>query len=536
MYSVLIVDDEPLMLQMLPRIASWKAEGFEIVAEARDGLEALDVMRSRDIDLLVTDLKMPVMGGLELIRQATEIRKDLFIVVLSSYNEFELVREAFTLGAGEYVLKPEMEEARLTEVIRKARVSLDRERAEIERITSLSSLVTSNRTVLRDEFWAHLIWEGTDRKDRPEEIAEELGINLPGGAAGVAVVSVDRYDQTVAGRDAEAIRAIHDSVHGIADSAVDESGLGSVASLNERSFVIIYDADAARTASGSQIVPVLDRVRRSAHLYLDLSVSAALGPEVASYRQLGGAVHAAMSALEMRFFAGPGSLLTMERAPDEGPVTRVEPSTLAAAVVDAVAAGDRPGALSALARHHEAFRTATATPPREIRAHCADVIRSLGDLVSDRFGENAAIPGVDLEEAASSMLRAEFLADLHEALREAVEAVIELIGKTQESRYALLMYRAQAYLREHFTEAISLSQVAEHFGMADSHFSRVFHQETGVKFVDYLTRLRMERAIARLRSSNVKAYELAHELGYTSAGHFCKLFRKYTGMNVSEFR
>jgi two-component system response regulator YesN len=126
MYKVMIVDDEPLMREAISSMINWKEAGFSLVADTYDGLQAIKVLENQDIDLVLTDMKMPKMNGLSLIEHTIKNYPNLKYIVLSAYDEFHMVRDAFNLGIKDYLLKAEMTSEQLREVLSNIRTEFDR--------------------------------------------------------------------------------------------------------------------------------------------------------------------------------------------------------------------------------------------------------------------------------------------------------------------------------------------------------------------------------------------------------------------------
>ncbi len=116
MYKILVVDDEPILSFALRSLTNWHAKGFDLSIDARDGREALEILATQSFDIVLTDIKMPVMDGLELLRNLRELHPEISAIVLSAHDDFESVRNAFKLGAVDYIVKTEMDIDQLFEV------------------------------------------------------------------------------------------------------------------------------------------------------------------------------------------------------------------------------------------------------------------------------------------------------------------------------------------------------------------------------------------------------------------------------------
>ena len=125
MFRTLLVDDDFLVRTYLKTLSSWERAGYEITQDVQDGEEALDVMKQKEIDVVITDISMPVMDGIELIRHIRQEMENIYIIVFSCHDDFEYVKEAMRLGADEYVLKNALDEENLYEVLNKSKKQIE---------------------------------------------------------------------------------------------------------------------------------------------------------------------------------------------------------------------------------------------------------------------------------------------------------------------------------------------------------------------------------------------------------------------------
>ena len=130
MFQTLLVDDDFLVRSYLKTLDSWEYEGYEVVRDVQDGEEALEVMNQEKIDIVVTDISMPLMDGIELIKAVKKNWPEVSVIVLSCHDDFEYVKEAMRLGADEYILKNTLDENSLLEVLEKAKAQIDAKKSK----------------------------------------------------------------------------------------------------------------------------------------------------------------------------------------------------------------------------------------------------------------------------------------------------------------------------------------------------------------------------------------------------------------------
>ena len=178
-YQVLLVDDEPIILRSLKVAVPWDEVGMEVAGEAANGLEAARLVEAMDPDIILCDIRMPVMDGIELIRKLASQKPERIFIILSGYGEFDYAREALRHGAYDYMLKP-IDHEKLTRVLGEARKKLDASRAQRQEVEYLRRSFQSLSSLVRERMLFAMI-EGTDEPFRLFVLAGPLGnrIRLP---------------------------------------------------------------------------------------------------------------------------------------------------------------------------------------------------------------------------------------------------------------------------------------------------------------------------------------------------------------------
>ena len=175
MYRTLVADDDFLVRSYLKTLDSWEKAGYEIVDDAEDGEEAYGFLQKEKIDVLVTDLTMPVMDGIELIRKIREENRDIYIIVLSCHDDFEYVKEAMRLGADEYVLKNSLDEDSLYDTLEKSARLIENRRKKSQEQAQARKLIHLGSHALKYYFFNGLI-SGMLKNQAREEKRVEAGI------------------------------------------------------------------------------------------------------------------------------------------------------------------------------------------------------------------------------------------------------------------------------------------------------------------------------------------------------------------------
>ncbi|HZG57437.1 response regulator, partial [Paenibacillus sp.] len=304
MHEVLIVDDEPVARESLKYLIDWEEHGFVITAEAANGQQALELLKKRHYALVLTDIRMPTMNGLELIERMKAVA-DCPVVILSGYDDFEYARQGLKLGAKEYLLKP-VDEDELIEVLRRTGAEIEeRQLAERQHRLGLSAI--------RDQFLRRLAHGGVGRKEYEEQLAL-LGLGHGAETFSVLVVEMDFVfgSEELSERDTELKRY---AVRNICEELTGDDGY--VFEESEDRYGVLFVGGAPATEAGA-LRERAERIASSAQLYAKETVSVGIGACVRGFAAVRESFRAAEEALDRKFLTGAGSVLSGGAGADAG--------------------------------------------------------------------------------------------------------------------------------------------------------------------------------------------------------------------------
>lgn len=270
MYKVLVVDDEPLVRLTLKNLNNWESFGFFFGYEAAHGKQAIEILQSKDqIDLVIVDLNMPVMNGLELIEWMQFLDAKPEILILSCHNDFHLVRKAFKLGVQDYVLKTEMEPELMLEHLKEIASRLDK--SSVKHKTQETVLSQAERQYLRKQLLKDLlsgqVGHEVSAKVQPFELrlcAQRLCL------AGIAINSFDLIKQRY---EPEKLHLFAENVINIVTQILSRQPYGEVVSLNTEQYVVFLAFDETESDCVSKIYTIMREIEQSLQHYLDVAIT-----------------------------------------------------------------------------------------------------------------------------------------------------------------------------------------------------------------------------------------------------------------------
>jgi two-component system response regulator YesN len=530
MIKLFLVEDEIVMRDGIKSQIDWKKEDIEFAGEASDGELAYPMILETRPDILLTDIKMPFMDGLELSALVRKELPDTQIIILSGYDEFSYAQRAVSLGVTEYLLKP-LPPEELLACIRKVKVKIEQERALPD--------PDWREELLREQsdYQKQMLFRTLVLGDRPLaeilRMAGKLNMNISARYYRMILMTV---------REGEGVRpaAFRDELSDLLDSMKGwyffdrgEDGYAVLSTGNDEKEL----DESVRSA----IARLVDQIRTDEKRSYFIGV----GESVNRVSDIGRSFYEANRAFSCRFLAG------MNRVVFSSDLSGVD------------LRADSPGLdVSELVTNEDTrqvldnfMRTGTY---EEIDPFLEGVFSSIGEknlnsriflnyLVMDiyfsmvRFLKEMDCPAGRLDEKCGSIndfLKEDISASrAREYLILCLQELIKVRDGNTRKRYGRLLREAVRYIDEHFdSEDISLNRVAEEISISPNHFSSIFSQEMGITFIEYLIQKRMERAKQLLRTTQLRSSEIAYQVGYRDPHYFSSTFRKTQGMTATEYR
>ncbi|QNM04646.1 response regulator transcription factor [Qiania dongpingensis] len=528
MLTVLISDDEPDVCQLIAHLIDWPAMGLELAGIAVNGLDCLDKIKRFRPDIVITDIRMPGLDGLNLIRQVHENGLRPYFIIISGYRHFQYAQQAIRYEVEDYLLKP-IGKAELTycleNIVRKIRANQEKACAAEEK----ELLFKESRQRLQGHLVTVLLHRpgacgSMDIRSLNETFhtafqeGEFLAVCMQAsGAKGVTeeeLASVLKYAENTAIRMLAEQRLKN-------VLAVDGFRLFGIVNCNAG------EGAAARMALGTAYRTALAYIKDRKDIALSCAISRG-GKEPEEFTRM---LKEAGEGVDYQLVWDPGRAVDMEQVSGSSmdmeeicplPVKRDIENTAAALDIDKMCRG-----VDLVFRE---FRKWEAGNPRMLFEFC----RYLEDAIRKSL-ENSKI----CEKIPPGILCSGGVSDLTEMNRSVKEQIGELFGhliQESESNGNRSVRTAKQYISEHFMKPVRLSEVAELVHMNAAYFSTVFKKETGESFSDYVTGQRMEAAKRFLRGSDLPISVIAEKVGYTETAYFSRLFTKVVGIKPSQYR
>lgn len=525
-YKVMIVDDEAEVREGIVARLDWGGLGFEVVAEAENGLEAIEKAEANEVDLLLTDIKMPFMDGLTMIAEFRTLHPSAKIVILSGFDDADYARQAIKLGVTEYALKP-INAEELTCVLSRMRMQLEREYSEKLDIAALREQYERALPAIRERFLSELLW----RRMRPEEIAEGVaayGLEIDAAPGKLVLV----FDIAVRGAHEQPLEGvlIPISVSRLIDETLrGRCRLALYPGLSQLAAITAWEgADPVSRAVllGSDIAARCKRI-------FNVRVTCGVSKRFDSLCDTPAAYAEACAALEYRGEPGLDRAIYIGDAETGGGQGSILDERTERLLLGAVRTGSNAQVESAVDGLVRALESLGGDSWQR-QAYLVSVCNSLNRIVM-QYGLSGE---TELTERLAAHVGARIEPPQVRAwLLDVCGALSSCVTRRRESMPRLLAEKAARYIEEHYGESsLSAESVCAHLHVSRSYFFEVFKKEMGCSFVQYLTDVRMERAAALLSDPGMKTITVAYAVGYEEPNYFSHVFKRRFGMTPARYR
>ncbi|MBO5159949.1 MAG: response regulator [Lachnospiraceae bacterium] len=532
MYKVLLVDDEALIREAISENIQWEEMGFAFMGACENGKQAIEMIEKEQPDLLLTDINMPFVDGMDLTKYVYENHPDTKVIIISGFDEFEYAKNAVKYQVLEYILKP-ITPMEFSETLLRVKKMFDERRESQRDMKKIRSAYVSNLPTLQGRYLHHLL-NGTVDYSKLSEKQEDLRLNLDAHCYNTALVEGDSLEpftkQYANVKDELALFAIYN----ITAEIVSEENCGIVFQSMDEKTVILFMGDKKEHLK-QQVKEVLPKIRQAIEEFLQIQVTIAVGKNVSCLEELPDSFAKTKSALEYKFMLGGNQTIEAEEYEEiRNSAKYVDIFEWASRIATAIRTNKKEDVLARTEEFMAQIKMSYVNKNRSI-VYAQNLLLSVLNLLE--------MPE-ELEEEVYAKERAfvneiyefENLDALTKELTEIFDVILNRMSNQRDSygkRQALL---ALEYIDEHYADSsITLNSVCNALAMSTSYFSSIFKNYTGETFIEALTKKRIEKAKILLEQTNKKTYEIAEQVGYSDAHYFSVTFKKVTGKTPTEY-
>lgn len=534
-WKVLIADDEPKVCELIKYLIPWKELSLELVAEVSNGLEAIEVLKEKQVDIILTDARMPECDGIELVKWCYQQKKPWKYIVISGYRHFEYAHGALQYGVDYYLLKPinQKELIRsLSKIIGKLEQDENIQRSNLE----IQNQVNRNRDNLRRHFINSYIFDGRQFVDRQaesiEKINEEYQMQFADGIYQAIFVKIDN-----AANQGLSIEKLLQKVKEMADEHLKDFGNERIGTMVHSGIVFLMNYPEQDEIMFARMVENLyDKIDKMLDIFDKLRITIGISCREDSIKNISHCIATAGEAIKYRIYLQNKDIIIYDDYQYEMvPVEEIWTEDRKKVLESYVRAGNKDGMKKLLFECKLAVRQKKNINPTVVFEIVQEMSTTVMKVFNDTLEESEQGDMIFriMDEKIDCAVKEDALWEAAEAL---FEQCVDVLGKELQWQQTKPIRMVKEYIESHYNEAITLDVVAEKVNLSANYVSAMFKKETGVTFLEYLTATRMEAATDLLRKTDLSINQIAEMVGYTDVKHFSKLCKKTLGMKPSEYR
>jgi two-component system response regulator YesN len=529
--KIMIADDEEHIRLGIAEGFDWKALGLEVAALAADGKEALALALHHQPDIILLDINMPHMNGLEFMKLAKNQLPRTVFIILSGYDEFEYAQEAIALGVSEYLLKP-ISPRELSESLEKAMERVRQQAEQAGFVQDLENSIQEFMPLLREKCIEDILHQ----RYSPTDIEQRMvytGIEFPSDKFVVFLIELEEL-LTYSGNDVANRQLTLFAVRNICDEVLNQQHWGMSIVALESTLVVLLSFELEKVLDLKELrLQLATAVKENIKRYLNLSVSIGVGNVYSGLQQIHYSYKEALNAIQMKALLGNGKLIdasSMDWSSSTPASYSYEKELLWAQYLRN---GDER-VLEVWEAIYHSFETSGSDQSHQVMIL---TIQQLFLSVSKIF----AALDLNLHETEYDSLYNKLhsytdIPLLKLELDSFMQACLDIINRAKSSSYRKEIEQVKRYIQNHFNQDISLQILSADVYMNTNYLCTLFKSEVGETIHQYITRTRMEKAKELLQQTDLRIFEISEQVGFNHTSHFSHAFKKYTGITPIEFK
>lgn len=534
--KVFLVEDEMVIRRGIKNSIDWEKEGYIFCGEASDGELAYPMIIKEKPDILITDIRMPFMDGLELCKLVKEELPNIKILILSGYDEFDYAKEAIRLGVTEYLLKP-ISSGKLLEALNGVSESIRREKEDKDLVRKYMEEMRENTEHEKQKFFEQMIAGNLSMADALET-GKKYEMNLSAGMYNLLLFRFtlgeeNRKSGELLGEAEYAIEKLTERLEYVFEFQRGVEGWA---------FLLMADNEEQMSERVKELSKDLEEIMKN---YSTITYFGGIGQPVARLRELEESFREAERALAARFTMELNRIISVEDIRmaqnvdtlDDIEITsfgEIEKTrTMLEKFLNNGAEDEIDEFVDVYINELPEENLKSVLMRQYIIMDAYIVMMSFCEKIEGIEGEMQA----QSEELKNSMKTSQTLEEIKNYIRMLLKKIIGVRDTISGRRYSDIIEIAKDQIRKtYMSDEISLNTIAAEVGMSPSYFSSIFSKEMGKTFVEYLTEIRMDRAKELLMCSSMKTSEIGYEVGYKDPHYFSYIFKKTQNCTPKEFR
>lgn len=531
LHKILIIDDDRIIRKGLVTTIPWAEHHFQIVGEAADGERGLEIIENCRPDIVISDIKMPFLDGLDMASIVRERYPAIKFIFLTGYEDFTYAQKAIQVKAVDYLLKP-IDKKKLLEKVHKAAEEWDADNGAKQKINVA-------KPFLRQMLFKKL-FEGQGKVAELLQEAVSLDIELTGQTFIILLIKIDNYfyDLVEKTQYIKKMEYLKLCVYNVCEELLHRESMGGVVELERDELVMIYSSNDTAELAGDKARVLAEEINNTVKKYCSTTLTIALGGACHEIFCIDSSYKEARCAMSYRHLIGKDkvfSILDIGSLPsdDQGVQFEVKDDE----VVNKIKLGLVQDALGFLDGLESEILEQNHITLIQVRLLAVKLIISLFKGAAEWAPKWQKGQQLNVPIYYSRINRMQTISEIMHLIRQVVCELGEFMTMKNESQRRGVVEAVALYIEDHYAQpGLSLQEIGKYVHMNPIYISVLFKKEKNITFTDFLLQIRMKKAMEMFRCNNMKTYEVAEKIGYSSPEYFGACFKKYTGFSPIEFK
>lgn len=524
MLTVLIVDDEEWIRYLIKKVVDWEKNGFKIVGEASNGFEALNLINQFSPDVVITDIKMQKMDGIEMMAEAKSSKPDIYFIMLSGYDSFEYAQKSLNLGAFAYLLKP-LNESQLVDI-------LERLKQQKSNINNYENLKIVNLEYQRKSFLGNLIDGEIYSDDELSMIKDECSIILENRIFYILTINISEHDHA---QEKTFPGELKEIVDGIAHETFIKSNF-EIYSIYRKDRVITI-ISVPNNDRDEQIYSIIYKgCLNIIEKYKDISnipITIAYEGSCSDIRHISSFYVRTQRLLDYRLVLGENRVIVCTDIESIRKYSFLS-HQMEFDLIHAIEVGNKENVTKLITKLFKDIKAVESTDPISIKKSYYKILYGIFDV-----GYNS---GINMQMLIGNEFEIYDQFDRMSSIDSIEKVLLHIAAKISDALYERKInkinpiVKSQEFILKHYSEDISLEKISESVYMSSYYLSSLFKKETGQNLSDFIKEVRINAACRLLHESKLKIFEVGENVGYKDPKYFCRIFKKVVGISPTDFK
>lgn len=539
MFKVLIADDDMLVRMDLRMLIDWHEYDIELLEDAANGADTLKKVDLYNPDIIILDIGMPLINGIEVIARLKQANYQGKIIVLSCHDDFDNVKEALKMGAVDYLLKHLLKSENLVQAVEKAKELIEKDSNDRNEKSKLLQLSEISKPILKDQFVKDLLNGTIDSVEEITDRKAQLGTDIKFTKFIVMLIEVDEMFKLKEKYSQADVDKLLKTLRRIVESSLEGRKEAILGCMEEGRFAVVINFDAGNSylKISSVIYELCDKILANVESYLNLTVSLGMSKVCQDMCAFSECYTQARLALDGKLYMGKNKIIHFSEVENYNYKLDVFLADWEGEIANSILKSKTQ--LKECIDKFFAYILEKNVSPESIRtlsfeliAFANKIIKDYGLSYNDAFGADSLPYRYVTQLETINDIKEWFLSICYN-ISDSINYKIR--GKVlKECRPEIK--KALEYINMNYMKVVTLQQISDYSGLSRAYFSQLFKEEMNENFSNYLMRYRIEKAGHLLRSSAFKVYEIGLQCGFDSYRYFTKSFKEITGLSPADYR